>query len=153
MGKVLKILHIKDLLDKVVDLDLEGCGFVLTFPDEVLAREYNGIGPEFLNPNIRAKVTSWFHIFEPAALIHDMRNYLSDGERLNFEKANKEFLDNCLKIADSTYPLWRLSRRKLARLVARLLYEFVQSDFGWRAWLDCYKKTLSNKNQTPIKEN
>lgn len=152
MGRDLKILHIEDLLDKAFELDLEGCCFALSFSDDVLAREYNGIGPEFLEPNLRDKVTSWFHIFEPAALIHDMRNTLSDGERLNFEKANKEFLNNCLKIADSTYPWWR-PRRYLARLVARLLYEFVQSDYGWRAWLDCYEKTLSRKNQTPIKEN
>ena len=68
-------------------LDLDGTE-LFDLGEDVLAREYNGIGPEFFPAKLRDKVTEHLALFEPAALIHDLRNYLSDGMRRRFHRAN-----------------------------------------------------------------
>ncbi len=117
------------------DAELEGYDFVIDFSDEELRIGYNGIGPEWFPPELRSKVTDILAIFEPAALVHDMRNVVSDGTREKFDKANDEFLHNCLKLANYHYP-WYSLRRYRARAAAFAMYEFVSSPGGWRAWMD-----------------
>ena len=137
---------IEELLKIAVAADLEGLDFLYSFDRATLCREYNGIGPEWAGAPIRAKVTQYLTIFEPAALGHDMRNYMSDGSRKGFNYANMEFHENCLKLADHAYP-WRNWRRYRARLVAHALYDFVRGDGGWKAWRDCYERNLFLKQQ------
>lgn len=131
--------HVRDLSYIVEELELEGRTFLHSFSFAELTREYNGIGPEWIGAEVRAKTTKYLSLFEPAALIHDLRNYMSDGTREAFEFANKEFLTNCLKLANDRYSWWD-PRRYNARAVARLLYAFVQGQGGWRAWKECFDK-------------
>ena len=126
---------IDDLVTAAVMADLEGLEFLTEFDFATLRREYNGIGPEWAGATLRAKVTQYLALFEPAALIHDMRVSQSDGTRRGFNYANMEFLENCLKLADAKYP-WYSWRRWRARAVAHVLYDCVRSDGGWKAWMD-----------------
>lgn len=138
---------VQELFKLAVFAGLDGTDFIDDFSDEELAESYNGIGPEFLPPTVRAKVTAHLALFEPAALIHDLRNEYSDGTRRSFNYANYEFLENCRKLADGKYA-WYNPRRYFARHVAKLLYRFVSGDGGWTAWIQAKerheKKTSGN---------
>jgi len=128
------------LVKLAVEADLEGLDFLAQFTYAQLADGYNGIGPEFLPPAVRDRVTDFLSIFEAAALIHDLRNEYSDGSREGFLAANDEFRRNCLKLADMRYGMFSL-RRYRARAVAQVLYDFVSADsFGWRAWLEAKER-------------
>lgn len=135
---------IDELVQAAVLAELEGVEFLQGFDYATLCREYNGIGPEWAGAPIRAKVTQYLTLFEPAALIHDLRNYMSDGSRFGFDYANMEFLGNCLKLADDAYP-WYSWRRYRARAVAHLLYDFVDGPGGWTAWADCNAKRIRSE--------
>ncbi len=141
-----KEMHVGRLLEKAVALELDGILWMTNFGFNTICREYNGIGPEFFPPALRAKVTKYLALFEPAALIHDLRNYKSDGSRFNFNYANYEFRANCRKLANAMYP-WYSWRRYRARAVAELMYDFVSGQGGWKAWQDCYERNLFLKQQ------
>lgn len=127
--------EIDELLKIAVAADLEGLDFLSRFTYDQLADGYNGIGPEFLKPNVRKKVSEFLHIFKPAAVGHDLRNELSDGTRESFYAANDEFYRNCLKLADYYYKGKDSRRWHRARAVADILYRCVCAEnFGWRAW-------------------
>ena len=130
---------IDELVKAAVLAGLDGVEFLQQFDYATLCREYNGIGPEWAGETARGWVTRHFSLFEPAALIHDMRNYKSDGSRFCFNFANLEFLENCLKLADAKYPWWSW-RRYRARLAAHAFYDFVRGPGGWKAWMECYNK-------------
>ena len=136
-----KIKEIKELLTIAEDANLEGLDFLATFTFEQLCDGYNGIGPEFLKPDVREKVSEFLHIFKPAAVGHDLRNEMSDGTRKSFRAANDEFLRNCLKLADYYYKDKDARRHLRARAAARVLYGFVSAElFGWRAWLEAKER-------------
>ena len=135
---------IDELVTAAVMADLEGLEFLMEFDYATLCRQYNGIGPEWAGAAIRAKVTQYLALFEPAALIHDLRNYMSDGSRFGFNFANMEFLENCRTLADAAYP-WYSWRRYRARAVAHLLYDFVDGPGGWTAWADCNAKRIRSE--------
>ena len=125
------------LVKMAVEADLKGLDFLSQFTYAQLAEGYNGIGPEFLKPDVREKVSEFLHIFKPAAVVHDLRNEMSDGTRKSFCAANDEFLCNCLKLADYYYKDKDARRHRRARAVARILYGIVSSKIvGWRAWLE-----------------
>ena len=131
---------IEELLKIAVEADLAGLDFLSQFTPDQLADGYNGIGPEFLKPRIREKVSEFLHIFAPAALGHDLRNELSDGTRRGFQAANDEFYRNCLRLADYHYSADKRRRRR-ARAAALVLYGFVSAEsFGWRAWLEAKER-------------
>lgn len=136
---------IDKLICRAVVAGLNGVEFIQDFDYATLCHEYNGIGPEWAGAAIIAKATEILSLFEPAALIHDMRNYMSDGSREGFNYANMEFHANCLKLADHAYPWWNW-RRYRARFVAHALYDLVRGDGGWKAWTDCYVKSLTLKS-------
>lgn len=131
--------HFDEVRSKAVALNLSGVELFAQLGESTIRKEYNGIGPEFFPAELRAKVTKWLSLFEPAALIHDLRNFQSDGMRWAFNYANTEFLNNCRACANDAYP-WYSWRWYRARIVARLLYDFVSGSPGWVAWTDCYKK-------------
>ena len=136
-----KSKEIKELLTIATDANLEGLDFLATFTFEQLCDGYNGIGPEFLKPDVREKVSEFLHIFKPAAVAHDLRNEMSDGTRKSFRAANKEFYNNCLKLADYHYNGKDERRRRRARAAAMVLYVFVSAEsFGWRAWLEAKER-------------
>lgn len=138
--------HVAELLEKAAALELAGVEWAAGLGFAVVCREYNGIGPEWAGAAIRAKVTKYLALFEPAALIHDLRNYKSDGMRYGFNYANFEFLANCRALANAAYP-WYSWRRYRARAIAYALYDFVSGEGGWKAWMDCYERNLFLKQQ------
>lgn len=141
---------IESLIARGVEAELFGIDFVQGLDLETVRDSYNGIGPEFLDSDTRAKVTDHLAIFEPAALVHDLRNEFSDGTRYSFNYANYEFLRNCRKLADKKYG-WYNPRRYIARRVAKLLYLAVSAEkFGWRAWLEAkarHEEKMAAKNK------
>lgn len=137
---------IDSLVARAVEVDLDGIDFLSGFDYATLKREYNGIGPEWAGAAVREKVTQHLGLFEPAALIHDMRNYKSDGSRYAFNFANIEFQTNCLKLADAAYP-WYSWKRYRARAAAHIAYDFVSGPGGWKAWRDSYERNLTLTQQ------
>ena len=136
-----KSKEIKELLTIAADAKLEGLDFLAGFTRDQLCDGYNGIGPEFLKPDVREKVSEFLHIFKPAAVGHDLRNEMSDGTRKAFRYANKEFYRNCLKLADYYYKDKDAHRHLRARSAAFVLYGFVSAEcFGWRAWLEAKER-------------
>ena len=133
------------LVEKAIIIKLDGAEWASRYGCAWLCEAYNGIGPEFLPPALRAKVTDWLHIFEPAALIHDARNHVSDGSRKGFEQANDEFLWNCRKLADFRYP-WYSWKRYRARFIATALYDFVSGTPGWIAWQQAHERFVARTN-------
>jgi len=143
MSNLSKII---DLMVEVNRLALCGRDFVEGFGLETLAREYNGIGPAFFPEKLREKTTKFLSLFEPAALIHDLRNFESDGSEEKFHLANAEFLANCRRCVEDKYAWWNLKRYR-GNAVANLLYEFVDGPAGWKAWMDCYEKNQKGNNR------
>lgn len=136
--------EINELRSLAVNAELMGSEWLYGYDAEVLAREYNGIGPEWAGEKFRSVATRHFELFEPAALIHDMRNYVSDGSEESFHKANLEFYRNCILLAKQKYPFWNWKRYR-AIAVAQMFFDFVDGPCGWRAWLDCYNKKTPNE--------
>ena len=134
---------IDELVKAAVLAELDGIEFIQDFDYATLCREYNGIGPEWAGAAVRDWVTRHFGLFEPAAFIHDLRNYRSDGTRAAFEAANDEFLKNCLKLVNYSFPWFRLKRYTM-RGVALGMYDFVCGPGGWAAWHDCHEKRMTN---------
>lgn len=140
--------EIDALVRRAVEAGLEGLDFLASFSYAELARGYNGIGPEFLPAGVRAQVTSYLGIFEPAALVHDMRNEVADGTRASFLAANDEFRKNCLKLAERSYPrmVQDFRKRYRAKAVAQILFDFVSADsFGWKAWLEAHERFVNKQ--------
>ena len=132
------------LMDEAVAVGLDGTELFAQLSFDEICAAYNGIGPEFLPQAIREKVTDWLALFEPAALIHDIRYTLSDGYRYGWNFANVELRYNCLRLANRAYP-WYSWRRYRARQVAHILYRFVASAAGWKAWTEAADKNTQKK--------
>lgn len=128
---------IDSLVKTAVLAELDGVEFLQGFDYATLCREYNGIGPEWAGETVREKITEFLSLFEPAALIHDMRFANSDCGRYAFNYANMEFWDNCVKLVKDAYPWWTL-RHWRARAAARLAFDFVSGPGGWQAWVEGY---------------
>lgn len=141
-----KEAKIEELCRRAVLAELEGVEFIQGFDYAVLAREYNGIGPEWAGAYVRDLVTGKLALFEPAALIHDMRNYESDGTGGAFHYANGEFLLNCLKLAKQAYPWWR-PRRYAAIAAANAMFDFVEGPGGRKAWREAHEKFVKRQNK------
>lgn len=138
---------IDELIKAAVFAELDGIEFLQGFDYSTLCREYNGIGPEWAGETVRGKLTEHLALFEPAALIHDMRYDDSDGSRYGFNFANLEFRENCFKLARAAYP-WYSWRRYRAYLAAEALFSAVASEAGWVAYLESFSK----KRQTQKEE-
>ena len=130
--------EIDALVRRAVDAGLEGLDFLSSFTYAELAEGYNGIGPEFLPADVRERVTCFLAVFEPAALVHDMRYSHGDGTGTGFHFANGEFLLNCLKLAKREWPWWR-PRRYAAIAAANALFDFVEGTGGWKAWQEAFR--------------
>ena len=131
---------VDNVIAKAKSLKVMGLGFLNGCDIETICREYNGIGPQFLPEKLRGKVTKMLAIFEPAALVHDLRFGSSDGTRESFDYANCEFFVNCHKCAKAAYRWWNWKRYR-AYVVIDAMHEFNCADIGgWRAWLEASKK-------------
>lgn len=131
--------EIEELIATARDAKLEGVE-VLNGDPEAIALVYNGIGPEEWPEEWRRAITRCFDLFQPAALIHDLRFTYASGARRDFNFANIEFHNNCLKLARFSIPWWRVLRRFLADGSALAFYEAVSSQFGWDAYVKATSK-------------
>ena len=117
------LAHVAELIEKAKSAGLVGSDWAEKMGLAWCAEAYNGIGPEFMGDRLRDKTSRLLSIFEPAALIHDGRNHVSDGTHASFIYA------------------WKRYR---ARLVADVLFDFVSADgFGWRAWLEAHERFVA----------
>ena len=96
-----------------------------------IVRIYNGIGPDRFPDWLRSIITEANGLFEPAALIHDLR-YHCGGTYEDFTKANGEFLENCFVLVKAQYP-WYDPRRYKWLFRARRYAEYCQV-FGWSGY-------------------
>lgn len=131
--------EIEELIATARDAKLEGVELLNGDP-EAIALVYNGIGPEEWPEEWRRAITRCFNLFQPAALIHDLRFTYANGTRRDFNYANVEFHNNCLKLARFSIPWWRVLRRFLADGSALAFYEAVSSPFGWDAYVKATSK-------------
>ena len=131
--------EIEELIATARDAKLEGVELLNGDP-EAIALVYNGIGPEEWPEEWRRAITRCFGLFQPAALIHDLRFTYASGTRRDFNFANIEFHNNCLKLARFSIPWWRVLRRFLADGSALAFYEAVSSQFGWDAYVKATSK-------------
>ena len=141
-----KEAHVAELYKTAVMAGLHGVDFLAGFGAAELAREYNGIGPEWAGEHVRDLVTGKLAVFEPAALIHDLRNSRSDGTEAAFHYANCEFFLNCLKLAKRAYPWWR-PRRYAAIAAADAMFDAVEGPGGWKAWREAHERFVKRQNK------
>ena len=130
---------IEALVARAHAADLEGVELLSADP-ATLAAQYNGIGPESWPEAVRDVVTRFFSLFAPAALIHDLRYSSGDGSRFDYNFANIEFHNNCLRLARHEIAWWRFLRRASAETAALTFYRAVASSFGWNAYLSATLK-------------
>ena len=123
------------VIENAKTIRIKGLDFVLSFGIDEICKAYNGIGPQFLPEDLRDKVTNTLHIFEPAALVHDLRFEQSDGTREAFDRANAEFVVNCRKCARHEYA-WYNWKRYRAHFIIKAMNAFNCGDGGWKAWND-----------------
>ena len=103
---------------------------------EAIALKFNGIGPESWPEEFRDALTKGLRYFVAAALVHDLRFTYADGSRVQFQAANVEFHNNCLKLARYSIPWWRF----IVEGAALGCYEAVSSQFGWDAYVKATSK-------------
>ena len=119
--------EINELLEVAEAAGLDGLDWLRSLGITIICEGYNGIGPEFLKPEVRAMVSQYLAPFAPAAVVHDLRNHFGDGTREKFlmaKLAHYHYKQDPQKLA-------------LALAAAEVLYLCVSADaFGWRAWLE-----------------
>lgn len=123
MGK-----SIQQLIDSAARHGLDGAEILDSFDETELANIYNGIGPDRFPAWLRAIVTEANGLFEPAALIHDVRYHIG-GDREDFTYANDEFRSNCYTLVRAAYS-WHDPRR-YKWLFRAWRYAGYCQKFGW----------------------
>ena len=96
-----------------------------------LAGIYNGIGPDRFPDWLREIVTEANGLFEPAAMIHDVRYHIG-GTKADFTAANDEFRENCYTLVNAAYA-WYDPRRYIWRFRA-WRYAGYCEEFGWEGY-------------------
>ena len=122
---------ISQILTKVKQNNLIGKEILDDFTREELKAIYNGIGPDRFPDWLRAIVTEANGLFEPAALIHDVRYHVG-GNKADFTAANDEFKENCYRLVDAAYSWWNPRRYKWRFRAWR--YAHYCEDFGWEGY-------------------
>lgn len=121
----------RDLVDLILacnDAELEGRHVLDDYSLVELARIYNGIGPDRFPDWLRAIITEANGLFEPAALIHDVRYHIG-GNEIDFTDANAEFHRNCRRLVLREYPWWSPVRYILLNKARR--WAGYCQEFGW----------------------
>ena len=101
------------------------------FSREDLEAIYNGIGPDRFPDWLRKIVTEANNLFEPAALIHDVRYHIG-GKKADFTAANDEFRKNCYMLVKAAYA-WHDPRR-YKWLFRAWRYAGYCEEFGWEGY-------------------
>ena len=117
------------LYEAARSLDLSGWN--LLRDPEVVVRECNGIGAEWMPASVTSLVTKLNAVMELPAAIHD-RRYTIGGNRADRNAADLEFLTNTLKVIGTRYAWWNPMRYIMSRRAVRY-YSYLQL-FGDAAW-------------------
>ena len=123
-----KILH---CITVATQNNLRGRGILNEFTIEEIQHIYNGLGPDRFPDWLRDIVTMANGLFEPAAMIHDLRYHIG-GTKADFTAANDEFRENCYTLVDAAYA-WYDPRRYIWRFRA-WRYAGYCEEFGWEGY-------------------
>lgn len=97
------------------------------------AELYNGIGAEWMRPELRQKLTELLFVFGPAVFLHDLAYSLSeDRSREAFRRANRQLLANCLICLWDRVPFPTV--RFFKGIAAAFAMYAACDSFGWKAW-------------------
>ena len=118
-------------LHLIEQLNLKGKEIVKDFGIAEIERIYNGLGPDRFPDWLREIITLASGLFEPAALIHDLRYHVG-GTREDFTAANDEFRENCYTLVDAAYS-WYDPRRYTWRFRAWRYARYCER-FGWEGY-------------------
>lgn len=140
-----QLQEILQIRNEVRRLNLAGADIVLIQPINLLAKIYNGTGPEFMPDKIRKLLDSIARVFLPGVMVHDIRFEFSDGSQASFHQANVELLVNCITCALDAYK-WYQIRRYSSLLKAVTIYRACQK-FGWIAWRSAYLKNQTKETK------
>lgn len=117
---------------------LSGAEWLAELPLGKIRSAYNGIGPEWMKPEQRKKLSKWLKMYTVPCVLHDCRfAYDNDGTDAKFRTANDELERNCVIVADVNYA-WYNPIRYWARMKGRAIAEACRL-LGWTAWRDAYK--------------
>ena len=119
---------VQQLIDSAARHGLDGIEILDSFAETELANIYNGIGPDRFPAWLRAIITEANGLFEPAALIHDVRYHIG-GTREDFTYANDEFRANCYTLVRAAYSWYDPRRYKW--LFRAWRYAGYCQEFGW----------------------
>ena len=122
---------VTDLILTAARLGLEGQEILLDYSIPELEQIYNGIGPDRFPDWMREIVTEANGLFEPAALIHDVRYHIG-GTREDFTAANSEFRANCYTLIYARFAWYDPRRYKW--LFRAWRYAAYCEEFGWPGW-------------------
>ena len=111
--------------------NLDGREILDRFSAGELAEIYNGIGPDRFPDWLRNIVTEANGLFEPAALIHDVRYHIG-GTKSDFTAANDEFRENCYTLVKAAYGWYDPRRYKW--LFRAWRYAGYCQEFGWEGY-------------------
>ena len=118
-------------LHLIEQINLKGKEIVKDFGIAEIERIYNGLGPDRFPDWLREIITLASGLFEPAALIHDLRYHVG-GTREDFTAANDEFRENCYTLVDAAYS-WYDPRRYTWRFRAWRYARYCER-FGWEGY-------------------
>ena len=120
------------LYEAARSIDLSGWN--LLRDPEVVVRECNGIGAEWMPESVTSLVTKLNAVMEVPAAIHD-RRYILNVDRLS---ADTEFLANTMRMIELKYSWWNPVRYIMRRRASRY-YTYLRA-FGGCAWEEAKKK-------------
>lgn len=102
-------MTVEEIIFKIKFLGLEGLEVLTKFSTNEIRSIYNGIGPDNFPEWLRKIITESAGIFEPAALIHDLR-FSIGGTDEDYQKANDEFERNAKTLVKHKYSWWNYKR-------------------------------------------
>ena len=111
--------------------DLAGRSILTRYSLEEIQKIYNGIGPDRFPDWLREIITLANGLFEPAAMIHDLRYHVG-GTKADFTQANDEFRKNCYTLVKAAYAWYDPRRYKW--LFRAWRYAGYCQEFGWEGY-------------------
>lgn len=133
------------LMDEADRLGLECAPFLRSLPEEEVAAEFNGVGPEWFPAKAREVLDRVFELFLPAVAGHDLGYRHGDGTYRDFRRVNKMLGDDCVRIAEATFS-WYDPRRYAYRDRARKI-ETACDIFGWPTYKSACAKNKPTKEE------
>lgn len=130
-----RLKEIKRLRELAAEYGLEDREILEKYPMNRLAAIYNGIGPESFPGWLRDCITSLHPSLAPAAFIHDVEWWESDGTDETFAATNERFKKNGHAVAKAEFG-WYNPRRYAVMNQARRFANCCRL-FGKGGWVQC----------------